>query len=142
MADIHTKETRSYNMSMIKGKNTKPELIVRKHLFNCGFRYRVNVSNLPGKPDIVLRKYKAVIFVNGCFWHGHTGCKFFVMPKTREEWWRNKIKYTQNRDKENSKKLTNEGWSVITVWECQLRKENITETMGSVVENIMSGIKE
>ena len=86
MTDVHSQETRSYNMSRIKAKDTKPELLVRKYLFCKGFRYRVNVKDLPGKPDIVLPKYKTVIFIHGCFWHGHEGCKYFVIPKTRTEW--------------------------------------------------------
>jgi DNA mismatch endonuclease (patch repair protein) len=85
MADVHNKETRSYNMSRIKGKNTKPEMLVRKFLHANGFRYRLHVKNLPGKPDIVLPKYKTVIFIHGCFWHGHENCKYFVVPKTRTE---------------------------------------------------------
>ena len=91
MADLHDKKTRSYNMSRIPNKDTKPELIVRKFLFRKGFRYRLNVQNLPGKPDIVLPKYKTVIFIHGCFWHGHGGCKYFTVPKTRTEWWLDKI---------------------------------------------------
>ncbi|MGI8636005.1 MAG: very short patch repair endonuclease [Segetibacter sp.] len=91
MADVHDKETRSYNMSRIKGKDTKPEMLVRKFLHGEGFRYRIHAKNLPGKPDIVLPKYKTVIFVHGCFWHGHEGGKYYVVPKTRTEWWLNKI---------------------------------------------------
>ena len=91
MADVHSKEIRSYNMSQIKGKNTKPEMLVRKFLHTNGFRYRLHVKNLPGKPDIVLPKYKTVVFVHGCFWHGHAHCKYFVVPKTRTDWWLNKI---------------------------------------------------
>ena len=91
MADVHTKETRSYNMSRIKGKNTKPEMLVRRFLHAHGYRYRLHDKKLPGKPDIVLPKYKTVIFVHGCFWHGHKNCKYFVVPKTRTEWWLNKI---------------------------------------------------
>lgn len=140
MTDVHSKEIRSYNMSMIKGKNTKPEIVVRKYLFKEGFRYRLNVSDLPGKPDIVLPKYKTVIFVNGCFWHGHMGCKWFIMPKTRTEWWKGKIEDTQKRDQNNYQKLTADSWNVIIVWECQLRRENIIETMDSVIKNIMGRI--
>ena len=92
MADVHTKEQRSYNMSRIKSKDTKPEMLVRRFLHANGFRYKLHEKNLPGKPDIVLPKYKTVIFVHGCFWHGHTGCKYYVVPKTRTEWWMNKIK--------------------------------------------------
>ncbi len=97
MADVHDKKTRSYNMSRIRSKNTKPEIIIRKFLFSQGFRYRLHDKKLPGKPDIVLPRYETVIFVNGCFWHGHKNCKFFVLPKTRSEWWENKIKSNQLR---------------------------------------------
>ena len=119
--DVHNKTTRSYNMSRIKGKNTKPEMLVRKFLFANGFRYRLNVKTLPGKPDIVLPKYKTVIFVNGCFWHGHKGCKYFVVPKTRTEWWLNKIKETQKRDREAEIQLNVLGWKVVIIWECELK---------------------
>ena len=91
MADVHNKEVRSKNMAAIKGKNTKPEMLVRKFLHAQGFRYRLHVKNLPGNPDIVLPKYKTVIFVHGCFWHGHENCKYFVVPKTRTQWWLDKI---------------------------------------------------
>ena len=93
MTDVHNRETRSYNMSRIKGKNTKPEILVRKFLFSTGFRYRLNDKKLPGKPDIVLPRYKTVIFIHGCFWHGHEGCKYYVVPKTHTDWWVNKIVY-------------------------------------------------
>ena len=99
MADIKTKESRSYNMSRIAGKDTKPEELVRKYLFSKGFRYRKNVRKLPGTPDLVLPKYRAVIFVNGCFWHGHEGCKYFVWPKSNTEFWRKKIETNISRDK-------------------------------------------
>ncbi len=123
MADVHDKATRSYNMSRIKGKNTKPEMLVRKFLYAHGFRYRLHVKNLPGNPDIVLPKYKTVIFINGCFWHGHEGCKYFVVPKTRTEWWLNKINDTQKRDSEAEIQLNVLGWKVITIWTCQLKQE-------------------
>ncbi|NOU46516.1 MAG: DNA mismatch endonuclease Vsr [Bacteroidales bacterium] len=119
--DVHSPETRSYNMSQIKGKNTKPELMVRKFLFSQGFRYRLHVKYLPGRPDIVLPKYKTVIFVHGCFWHGHEGCKYFVVPKTRTEWWLNKITDTQRRDDETLFNIKSLGYKVITVWTCELR---------------------
>jgi DNA mismatch endonuclease, patch repair protein len=122
MVDVHNIETRSFNMSRIKGKNTKPEMLVRRFLFTNGFRYRLNVKSLPGKPDIVLPKFKTVIFINGCFWHGHKGCKYFVVPKTRTEWWLNKIKETQKRDREAINQLNALGWKVITLWTCQLKK--------------------
>ncbi|RQO40181.1 very short patch repair endonuclease [Chryseobacterium sp. KBW03] len=121
MADVHSKEIRSFNMSKIKGKNTKPELLVRKFLFSQGFRYRLHDKKLPGKPDIILPKYKTVIFVNGCFWHGHEGCKYFVVPKTRTEWWLDKINRNIEKDKENKIILTNTGWKVIEIWECELK---------------------
>jgi DNA mismatch endonuclease (patch repair protein) len=123
--DVHDKKTRSYNMSRIKGKNTLPEMLVRKFLFANGYRYRLNVKTLPGKPDIVLPKYKTVIFINGCFWHGHEGCRYFVIPKTRTEWWINKISDTQKRDREAETQLTDLGWKVIVIWTCQLKKEKV-----------------
>ena len=103
MADNHTKEIRSYNMSRIRSKNTKPEEMVRKYLFSQGFRYRKNDTRLPGKPDIVLPKYKTVIFVNGCFWHKHENCKYFVWPKTNEDFWRTKISANVSRDQEKQR---------------------------------------
>ena len=103
-------------MSRIKGKNTKPEMLVRKFLHKNGYRYRLNYSKLPGKPDIVLPKYKTVIFINGCFWHGHKGCKFFVVPKTRTEWWITKINGTIERDEIKNKELEKMGWNVKTLW--------------------------
>lgn len=93
MSDVHSKEVRSYNMSQIKSKNTKPEILVRKFLFAKGLRFRLHDKNLPGKPDIVLKKYKTVIFVDGCFWHGHDKCKYFIIPKTRTDWWLEKIRF-------------------------------------------------
>ncbi len=136
MTDVHNKKTRSYNMSRIKGKNTKPEMLVRKFLFANGFRYRLNAKILPGKPDIVLPKYKTVIFINGCFWHGHKGCKYFVVPKTRTEWWLNKIKETQKRDRENKIQLNILGWKVITIWECELKPEKRKETLELLINSI------
>jgi len=119
-------------MSRIKGKNTKPEMLVLKYLFAQGFRYRLNVKTLPGKPDIVLPKYKTIIFVNGCFWHGHKGCKYFVLPKTRTEWWLNKIKDTQKRDREKEIELNVLGWKVITIWECELKPTKIQNTLNTL----------
>lgn len=121
VADIKTKESRSYNMSRIRSKNTKPEELVRKYLFAQGFRYRKNDKRLPGSPDIVLPKYKTVIFVNGCFWHGHAGCKYFVWPQNNAEFWRAKIQSNIDRDTKTYQKLHNMGWNVILVWECELR---------------------
>jgi DNA mismatch endonuclease (patch repair protein) len=105
MADVHTKAQRSFNMSKIKAKNTKPEVKLRKALFAKGFRYSLHNKKLPGKPDIVLRKYKTIIQVNGCFWHGHESCRYFIIPKTRTEFWTEKINGTIERDKINNKKL-------------------------------------
>jgi len=125
-------------MSRIKGKNTKPEMLVRKYLFAQGFRYRLNVKTLPGKPDIVLPKYKTVIFINGCFWHGHKGCKYFVLPKTRTEWWLNKIKDTQKRDRDAEIGLNVLGWKVITIWECELKEKTKIETLRKLSQIILN----
>jgi DNA mismatch endonuclease (patch repair protein) len=134
--DVHDKKTRSFNMSMIKGKNTKPEIIVRKYLYQSGYRYRLNYSKLNGKPDIVLPKFKTVIFVNGCFWHGHEGCKYFVIPKTRTKWWIEKINKTKRRDQTNYKKLSETNWKVIVIWECELKNnpENRLEKLIKEIE--------
>lgn len=138
MADVHNKKTRSYNMSRIKGKNTKPEMLVRKFLHAQGFRYRLNDKKLPDKPDIVLPKYKTVIFINGCFWHGHEGCKYFVVPKTRTDWWLNKIARTRNNDKKNTEKLKQNGWNVISIFECELRPKHITNTLRALSKQLLS----
>ena len=129
MTDVHSKEIRSFNMSRIRGKNTKPELIVRKLLHLNGFRYRLHVKDLPGKPDIVLPKYKTVIFVHGCFWHGHKHCKYSVVPKTRTEWWLNKINTNISNDAQAAKVLRNDGWKVLEIWECQLKKTSVDNTL-------------
>lgn len=129
MADVHSKEVRSYNMSKIKGKDTKPELLVRKFLHKNGFRYRLHVKDLPGKPDIVLPKYKTVIFVHGCFWHGHENCKYYVVPKTRTEWWLNKINRNIFSDVKNKKLLVAQGWKVIEVWQCQLKGQTVNDSL-------------
>ena len=122
MSDVHSPEVRRYNMSCIKGTGTKPEETVRKYLFSKGFRYRKNVKDLPGKPDIVLPRYKTVIFVNGCFWHHHD-CRYFVWPRNNAEFWKEKISKNVERDGENKKKLQQLGWRVITIWECELKKD-------------------
>lgn len=136
MADVHTPEQRSYNMSQIRSKNTKPEELVRKYLFSKGFRYRKNDARLPGKPDIVLPKYKTVIFVNGCFWHGHEGCKYFVWPKNNEGFWRHKITSNITRDSEKHMQLKELGWKVIVVWECQLKKHILSQTLSQLYAQI------
>ncbi|MBS1636168.1 MAG: DNA mismatch endonuclease Vsr [Bacteroidetes bacterium] len=137
MADVHSKETRSYNMSRIKGKNTNPEIIVRKFLFSKGFRYRLHDKKLPGKPDIVLPKYRTVIFVHGCFWHGHEGCRYFTLPKTRTEWWLNKITGNIERDKKKEKMLAEAGWKVINIWECSLKGPDLELLLQKMTPNLV-----
>lgn len=129
MTDIHSQQVRSYNMSRIRSKNTKPEIIVRKFLYSLGYRYRLNVKKLPGKPDIVIRKYRIVIFINGCFWHGHEGYPCFVLPKTNTEWWRQKINRTQQRDVQHTEDLLKQNWNVIIIWECQLKPKIREQTL-------------
>lgn len=134
--DVHNKETRSYNMSCIKGKDTKPEEIVRKYLFSQRFRYRKNDKRLPGTPDIVLPKYKTVIFVNGCFWHGHKECKYFVWSKTNSDFWEEKIKANILRDAKKIEMLKLQGWKVIVVWECELKNSVRKETLEKIKQQI------
>jgi DNA mismatch endonuclease (patch repair protein) len=119
--DVHEPHIRSYNMSRIRGKDTKPEILVRKFIYGQGFRYRLHAKNLPGKPDIVFRKLKKAIFVHGCFWHGHEGCRYFVIPKTRTSWWLKKINGNKDRDSANLKLLKRQGWRVMLVFECDLK---------------------
>ncbi len=133
MADVHSKEIRSYNMSRIKSKNTKPEMLVRQFLHANGFRYKLHDKSLPGKPDIVLPKYKTVIFVHGCFWHGHEGCKYFVVPKTRTEWWLNKINRNIVNDAKAAKALKKEGWKVIYIWECNLSAVKVEKSLRNIL---------
>ena len=138
MADVHSPEKRSYNMSRIKAENTKPEERVRKYLFSRGFRYRKNDARLPGKPDIVLPKYKTIILVNGCFWHKHEGCKYFVWPNNNAEFWKEKLEKNAERDLLVQQKLRSLGWRVIVVWECELKGEKFKETMASLERAIIS----
>ena len=135
MADNHSKEVRSMNMSRIRSTNSKPEEIVRKYLFSKGFRYRKNVKKLPGCPDIVLPKYKTVIFVNGCFWHKHD-CPRFVWPSSNQDYWRPKILRNVERDNQSRKELETLGWKVITVWECELKKNVLNETLGKPIAEL------
>jgi len=135
MSDTHSKAVRSYIMSQIKGKGTKPEETVRKYLFSQGFRYRKNVKDLPGKPDVVLPRYKTVVFVNGCFWHAHN-CSIFHWPRSNAEFWSNKIHANMERDLRNTKELEEAGWRVITVWECELQKDHQKETLLHLVQEI------
>ncbi|PRY55487.1 T/G mismatch-specific endonuclease [Arcticibacter pallidicorallinus] len=141
MADVHTEAIRSYNMSRIRSKNTKPEVLVRKQLHRRGFRFRINVKNMLGKPDIVLPKYKTVIFVNGCFWHGHKGCRYFVIPKTRTEWWLNKISRNSLNDEKVIQILANQGWFSIVLWECELKNEHLESTIERCVTALGSYTK-
>ena len=131
--DKLTKEQRHRCMSAIKNKDTKPELLVRKFLFSRGFRYRLNHPRLPGHPDLVLRKYRTVIFINGCFWHGHKECKYFVLPKTNLEFWSAKIERNRKRDAEEQHQLASMGWHCITIWECQLKSKVRQQTLESLV---------
>lgn len=137
MADNHNKSQRSYNMSRIRATNTAPEEKVRKYLFSKGFRYRKNVRKLPGCPDIVLPKYKTVIFVNGCFWHKHS-CKRFVWPSSNQEYWHNKINGNVLRDEKNHSLLEAAGWNVVVVWECELKKQTFNDTIEKLISNIQS----
>lgn len=130
--DKLTKEQRHRCMAAIRGKDTKPELLVRKFLFSRGFRYRLNHPRLPGHPDIVLRKYRTVIFVNGCFWHGHDGCRYFVLPRTNVDFWQKKIERNKARDKREQQQLAAMGWHCITVWECQLKPAVRQQTLESL----------
>ena len=139
MADNHSKEVRSKNMSHIRSTNSKPEEVVRKYLFSKGFRYRKNVRTLPGCPDIVLPKYKTVIFVNGCFWHKHD-CPRFVWPSSNEEYWRPKILKNVERDQANSSLLRDTGWNVVVVWECELKKNVREERLDKLCVQIREGI--
>ncbi|MDM1544917.1 DNA mismatch endonuclease Vsr [Ignatzschineria indica] len=136
MADVHSKEVRSFNMSQVKGKDTTPELLVRRFLFAKGLRYRLYDKKLPGKPDIVLPKYKTVILIHGCFWHGHENCKYATLPKTREEFWLEKIEGNKKRDKENIEKLKNKDWNVLVVYGCELKKNNKDQTLQNILRNI------
>jgi len=127
-------------MKSIKGVNTTPELIVRKFLFKKGFRFSLHKKNLPGTPDIVLKKYKTVIFVNGCFWHGHLNCKKSGLPKSRTEFWKSKIEKNVNRDLNNNKKLKSLGWNVIIIHQCEIKNQYMDETMENVTSQIKSMI--
>lgn len=135
MADKISSEQRSWIMSRIRSQNTSIEMMVRRYLFSKGFRYRVNVSSLPGKPDIVLRKYNSVIFVHGCFWHRHENCSISNTPKTRTDYWINKFERNVKNDIKNQEKLTALGWNVIVIWECEI-KERFETTMTKVIDEL------
>ena len=132
MSDTMTPAQRSYNMSRIRSRNTSPERAVRHALWHKGYRYRLNDKRLPGSPDLVLPKYRAVIFINGCFWHGHRGCIKYVEPKTNAGFWKEKIARNIARDELNAQRLDTLAWTVITVWECELGKKNLDDTIARI----------
>lgn len=138
MADVHDKITRSFNMSRIKGKNTKPEILVRKYIFSKGLRFRLHDKRLSGKPDIILKRYNTIIFINGCFWHGHRDCQYSVLPKTRFKWWEAKIEKTKQRDILNYSSLKAEGWQVIVIWECELKAKTADHTLDNLISRLKS----
>jgi DNA mismatch endonuclease (patch repair protein) len=138
MADNRTAEQRSYNMSMIRSTNTRPEILVRKFLFNQGFRYRLHSKKLIGKPDIVMPKYSVAIFVHGCFWHGHINCKFAKVPVSNNSFWVNKIETNKQRDKRNILTLRKQGWKVFVLWECQLAKNKAEKTLNKLLQKLLN----
>lgn len=138
MADTVSKEKRSEIMSHVTGKETKPEIMVRKYLFARGLRYRKNVKQLPGTPDIVFLKYKTAVFVNGCFWHGHKGCKYSHLPSTNLEYWKKKIAENLERDERKTRELEKLGYRVLIVWQCQLKPNIKIETLESLYHNIVN----
>lgn len=133
MADVHDKKTRSYNMSRIRAKNTKPEILARKFFHSKGLRFRLHDKSLSGSPDIVFPKFKTVAFIHGCFWHGHKNCKYFVVPKTRTSWWKAKIEINSLNDKKYLRKLKRQGWKVITIWECKLKSKDRNSYLQKIV---------
>jgi DNA mismatch endonuclease (patch repair protein) len=139
MADKVSKKVRSRNMSAIKGKNTKPEMIVRRFLHHKGYRFRLHRKDLPGKPDITLARYKTVIFVHGCFWHQHRNCKNAVMPKTNVAFWQDKLNGNIVRDKKNTLLLQEKGWQVLTIWECEVTSESNMEKLTEKIRNNNEG---
>ena len=138
MVDKFSKETRSRIMSQIRGKDTKPEILVRSYLFSRGLRFRKNDKRYPGSPDIVLPKYKTIVFVHGCFWHLHEGCKHAKIPKSNVEYWKNKLYKNRERDERNQRELEAMGWKVITVWECELKKGKREQTLENLFSQIVS----
>lgn len=136
MSDVHTPDQRHRNMAAIHSASTKPELALRRALWRLGFRYRINDKRLPGTPDIVLPKYRTVIFIHGCFWHGHKDCKFYTVPKTNTDFWTSKIVRNQERDQKVWRQLEAKGWFVIIVWECELKKGRVEETIGRVANEV------
>lgn len=138
MSDTLTPQQRHHCMSNIHSSSTKPEVKLRKELWSKGFRYRKNDKRLPGSPDVVLPKHRTVIFIHGCFWHGHKGCKYYTIPKTNTEFWVEKVERNQNRDEDVWRQLEAKGWFVVIVWECELKKEQYEETIRRVEKEILS----
>lgn len=138
MSDIFSKSKRSEIMANIPAANTKPEIMIRKYLFQKGFRYRINYKKFVGKPDIVLPKYKAIIFIHGCFWHSHPNCKDAHLPKSNIDFWKKKISSNIKRDLQNIKLLKEMGWNVIVIWECEIKKRNIDLLMEQVISCILN----
>lgn len=138
MPDNRTKEQRSYNMSRIRSENTKPEIVVRRFLYAHGIRFRIHVKAIPGKPDIVIRKFRSLIFVNGCFWHGHESCKFAKMPASNSFFWLTKLSSNKRRDFQNISFLKREGWNVFVVWECELNSDRMEEVLMNLLAELVS----
>jgi DNA mismatch endonuclease (patch repair protein) len=136
MADVHSKEKRSFNMSRIRSKNTKPELTVRRFLFSKGFRFRIHVKELPGKPDIVLPKYRLIIFVQGCFWHNHQNCSRAVLPKSNQDYWRPKLERNISKDLTVKETLEKDGWTIYYIWECSLKTKVADKTLEELVRTL------
>ena len=135
--DVHTPEQRQRNMSAIKGKDTKPEIQVRKALHALGYRFRLHRKDLPGKPDIVLPKYKTVIFVNGCFWHRHPGCKYASTPSTNSDFWNAKFEENTARDKRNYAQLEELGWKVVVIWECEVKLRGVNDELAGRLTDVV-----
>jgi DNA mismatch endonuclease, patch repair protein len=141
MSDVFTKNKRSQIMAKISGKDTKPEILVRKFLFSEGFRYRKNDNRIAGKPDIVLPKYKTIIFIHGCFWHGHQNCKAATLPTTNTDFWKSKIEGNGTRDQKVKRLLKNQGWRVIVIWQCRIKNKNLFEqSMKNLVKRLTQTI--
>lgn len=136
MSDSFTPDQRHNCMSRIRSRDTKPEKKVRQSLFRSGFRFRVNVKTLPGTPDIVLPKYRTVIFINGCFWHGHKGCKYYTTPETNTDFWVDKVRKNKERDALNNQRLESLSWNIVTIWECELKNKVFDTTMERVVSEL------
>lgn len=141
MSERIDEKARSYTMSRIRKTNTKPEVLVRKFLFSKGLRYRIYVKGLKGNPDIVLPKYETLVFVNGCFWHCHEGCKYNKFPKSRQEYWVPKLKGNVERDIKNKALLEEQGWRVLVIWECELEKSKMEGSLNKLYKNIVDGKK-